>query len=337
VTHYADFGPIIGKVAVVEDAPDTLISIAVLTSRGFKVSFEAGGKGVGIYYHNSLVYNGVIDPSSNFFVIDVGELLHLDLPTPPTNDAHANSSDYSAYGNKRATISVQTRDDILWLHKRLGHPSRATMHKALQHHCWTGAPPNITPTEIDTVLNKLQCTACELAKRNRLNRALGSGVHQIYPGASISVDYQGLISPTSLRGYTGFYLFKDLCTGYRHSIMTDTKSEESLRICLTHVINFYELHGHVVRKFRFDAGSTESSYGIEEYLNSAPRYIEAENANPAKQNQNPVEREAQTLIKGVSALLVDQFALSAKWWCYAVESWVLTANTHPMSGISSPL
>jgi hypothetical protein len=83
---------------------------------------------------------------------------------------------------------VQTRDDILWLHKRLGHPSRATMHKALQHHCWTGAPPNITPTEIDTVLNKLQCTACELAKRNRLNRALGSGVHQIYPGASISVD-----------------------------------------------------------------------------------------------------------------------------------------------------
>jgi hypothetical protein len=34
---------------------------------------------------------------------------------------------------------------------------------------------------------------------------------------------------------------------------------------------------------------------------------------------------------------VDQFALSAKWWCYAVESWVLTANTHPMSGISSPL
>ena len=88
-------------------------------------------------------------------------------------------------------------------------------------------------------------------------------------------------------------------------------------------------HGHVVRKFRFDAGSTESSYSLHDYLNSAPRFNTAENANPAKQNQNPVEREVRTLIKGVSALMVDQFALSAKWWCYAVESWVLTANTHP--------
>lgn len=35
--------------------------------------------------------------------------------------------------------------------------------------------------------------------------------------------------------------------------------------------------------------------------------------------------------------MVDQFALNAKWWCYAVESWVPTANSHPMSGITSPL
>ena len=75
VTQYADFGPIIGKVAVVDDAPDTLISIAVITSRGFKVSFEAGGKGVGIYYNDVLVYTGAIDQESKFFVIDVGELL----------------------------------------------------------------------------------------------------------------------------------------------------------------------------------------------------------------------------------------------------------------------
>ena len=35
--------------------------------------------------------------------------------------------------------------------------------------------------------------------------------------------------------------------------------------------------------------------------------------------------------------MMDQFALNAKWWCYAVESWVPTANSHPMSGITSPL
>ena len=334
VTQYADFGPIIGKVAVVDDAPDTLISIAVITSRGFKVSFEAGGKGVGIYYNDVLVYTGAIDQESKFFVIDVGELLELRLPHAATDAAAP--TDSNVYGNKRPDISTKTRDDVLWLHKRLGHPSRATMHKAIQHNAWLGAPSDLAPSQIDAVLDKLQCTACELAKRNKLNRSLGSGIHQIFPGATISVDYQGLMT-TSVRGYTGFFLCKDLCSGYRHAIMTDSKSEDALRICLDHVINFYESHGHVVRKFRFDAGSTESSYSLHDYLNSAPRFITAENANPAKQNQNPVEREVQTLIKGVSALMVDQFALSAKWWCYAVESWVLTANTHPMSQDTSPI
>ena len=50
-----------------------------------------------------------------------------------------------------------------------------------------------------------------------------------------------------------------------------------------------------------------------------------------KQNQNPVEREAQTLIKGVACLMADQLSLGATWWCYAVESWIDTANCRPHS------
>ena len=42
-----------------------------------------------------------------------------------------------------------------------------------------------------------------------------------------------------------------------------------------------------------------------------------------------MEREAQTLIKGVGALLSDQTSLSKAWWCYAVESWIDTANCRP--------
>ena len=52
-------------------------------------------------------------------------------------------------------------------------------------------------------------------------------------------------------------------------------------------------------------------------------------AAPGHQHQNPVEREVQTLIKGVSCLLCDQQSLGASWWDYAVESWIRTANCKP--------
>ena len=39
-THFADFGPIIDKVAVVDSAPDTLMSVAVLCLKGREVSFK---------------------------------------------------------------------------------------------------------------------------------------------------------------------------------------------------------------------------------------------------------------------------------------------------------
>jgi hypothetical protein len=55
-------------------------------------------------------------------------------------------------------------------------------------------------------------------------------------------------------------------------------------------------------------------------------------AAPDEQQQNPVEREMQTLKKGVSALLIDQTALGPFWWCYAVESWVSTSNATPRGG-----
>jgi hypothetical protein len=52
-------------------------------------------------------------------------------------------------------------------------------------------------------------------------------------------------------------------------------------------------------------------------------------AAPGHQHQNPVEREVQTLIKGVSCLLHDQQSLGPTWWDYAVDSWVATANCRP--------
>ena len=59
-THYADFGQIIGKVAILESAPDTLISVPVLCRKGFEVSFKIPG-GVGIYLQGKLVHQDIIE------------------------------------------------------------------------------------------------------------------------------------------------------------------------------------------------------------------------------------------------------------------------------------
>jgi len=79
-SHYADFGPILGRVAIVDEAPDTLLSIAVLTGRGFEVRFLPDNQGVHIYSKGTLLFQGPQHPHSRLFHIDIQSLIH----PPPT-------------------------------------------------------------------------------------------------------------------------------------------------------------------------------------------------------------------------------------------------------------
>ena len=53
-----------------------------------------------------------------------------------------------------------------------------------------------------------------------------------------------------------------------------------------------------------DVGSTENANDVTVFMED--HHITPEPAAVGEQNQNPVEREVQTLKKGVSALLIDQ-------------------------------
>jgi len=204
------------------------------------------------------------------------------------------------------------------------------MYQAIMNGTWTGLPTNITPAQVNKTLKNIHCLSCELSKRNRDATREGDGFHAPTPGEEISVDYQGKINPPSVRGYTGFYLFKDSFTGHRHTIMVKNKAAASYLDALQRVIVFYNSYGHTVSKIRCDAGTTEADAEVIEYL-AIHHKIVVDPAGVGKQSQNPVEREAQTLIKGVGALLSDQTSLSRSWWCYAVESWTDTANCRPNS------
>jgi len=353
-THFADFGPIIGKVAIIASAPDTLISVSVLCRKGLEVVFKIPG-GPGIYLQGVLLYQGTVDPSNDMFYVNIKDLLSLSitfqnpdrftacdsvhtpgLPTPLAEEACSYSVKKAP--RQRSGITADKIRQVLWLHKRLGHPSRDVMAKAINDETWLGVPSDITAADVNATFAKTSCTACQLAKSNRQPRGEGAGTHPEFPGQVIAVDYQGTITPTSVRGFNGFYIFKCLYSAYRHVIMTTDKTAETFNEAVAHVVDFYNIHGHVVKKFRFDAGSTENSQTSAGFF--AQHRIEVDPAAPESQFQNPVEREVQTANKGIAALLIDQSALGSRFWCYAAESWVQTANAtygaHSSSG-ASPL
>ena len=192
------------------------------------------------------------------------------------------------------------------------------MTTAIKDGTWTEVPHDITPQDVNDTFSKTSCTACQLSKSNRLDREEDSGIHPQFPGQVISVDYQSKITPTSVRGFDGFYIFKCLMSGYRHVVMVKTKTAAAFNEALAHVVDFYNLHGHVVKKIRFDAGSTENAEETVTFLQA--NRIQVDPCAVKAQYQNPVEREVQTLSKGIAALLIDQSALGSSFWCYAAES-----------------
>ena len=217
----------------------------------------------------------------------------------------------AAFFNTAKSIPSNIVNEILWLHKRMGHPSRGVMSKAIRERSWIGIPSHITALISDHAMKRNPCTACDISKRNKLPIPCGSGVHPVEPGLVLSIDWQGAVNPSSVRGYVGFYLIKDLHSAYLHAIPTRDKTAATYRATLALAIDFYQTHGHRVLKIRSDAGSAENALESAEFLSQFN--IITDTAAPDEQQQNPVEREMQTLKKGVSALLIDQTALGPSW------------------------
>ena len=125
-------------------------------------------------------------------------------------------------------ISRDKLEEVIWFHKCLGHPGSEPLAQAIDNKIWHNIPNTITGSDVRKVFSKYQCTACELAKRNKPTQGEGSGVHTLYPGDELSIDYQGTINPPSSQGYTGFFLVEDIATGYLHKKFTKSKDANTL-------------------------------------------------------------------------------------------------------------
>ena len=214
VNNIADLGPIIGHAVVLPSATQTLIGLGPLMELGYEVHFSLSG--VGLFLNNKLIYKGIYDRDRRLFQINLKDLIiptipsyqpslsddngvysniPLTVPDTVTNFSVPHETDVTKKHHKRSsgrqtdTIDPTMVKEALWLHKRLGHPSRQVMMKAISHKSWTGIPQGLTPAIIDSVFHHLDCTACALGKRNRLPREKGTGIHPLDVGHTLSFDY----------------------------------------------------------------------------------------------------------------------------------------------------
>ena len=122
-----------------DNAPDTLISIANLSERGVETRFNQD-LGVGLFYNEQLLYRGRQNPRTKLYELDLFDLTGLTLPKPPDQhpDAHNSDLDHSnpelSSGNfpsdhyhtaraaKQPPLDPTLIREVLWLHKRMGHP-----------------------------------------------------------------------------------------------------------------------------------------------------------------------------------------------------------------------
>ena len=86
-------------------------------------------------------------------------------------------------------VSQLDKDQIIYFHKRMGHPLFRRLMEAIKHGSWSNCP--FSRSQIRDVLAEYNCTICQLTRRNRITRPISTGVKSSRPGLHISMDRLG--------------------------------------------------------------------------------------------------------------------------------------------------
>jgi hypothetical protein len=232
------------------------------------------------------------------------------------------------------------------LHLRSGHAHVRSIIKAVSgaNPAWTNT--GLTLEQIRRAGRKFKCPYCILVKGNHIKKPINldpsdfdtaSGdltSRNAEPGEIISADPVGPINPITREGFKWFFLFKDVCTGFDHVVMTEDKSAESFLKAVDYVVKWYRKFGKVVKKIRTDYESFASSKLIYEYYDRPDINIIPQMSIPYEHWQNAVERDVQTVVKGASVLLHSQPWLRADCWDLALHHFINVRNHTPNSRAS---
>ena len=262
-------------------------------------------------------------PRWKVWLNDIHRLSLKNYPTDIIND------DTHAFKCSTTTLTLSERENVIELHERLAHASVEAMCNAVSGSkpTWKQNPKNfITASVIRKVFKTYQCVDCTLVKRNIASPSSHEKEKPFYaPGETVSVDPVGPINPPTKEGFKWFILFKCVSTGYLHAFAVKTK--DCLLRCLAEVIDWYRARGYSPRILRSDNDTVILSQETQNYL--AKMQMIHQLSAPYRHFQNAVEREVQTVTKGVSLLLHSQPWLPSRLWHLALFHYVSCRNNTP--------
>ena len=331
-THYILLGPLLGRVALVEGAPSTIITRQSLQEGGLSVLFRADGVTVIFDQQGEVVFEAHLGKNGDFLMLPLEEFLPLQLTEALA--AYQQTGRQAEVNGRRRSPPVTAAEvtAVMELHERMYHPSSAVMARALRAGAWPGV--NLDPTLVERVFRHQDCLFCALGKMKRLPRCEGSTLGAQF-GDEVSMDYLP-VTTVAKGGFKGAYVAVERTVGYawvyltaRHNGIQMLKAVEAVRLCLSS-------HGWRLKMLRTDAGTVEAGQELAAQL--AERQVTINAAAPEAQYQNFVERFIQTAARGLATTLLAQRFLDNTFWGMALLAWVRAWNCRPnqASGTYSP-
>eukprot|EP01036_Dinobryon_divergens_P061894 gene61894-biopygen32041 len=137
-------------------------------------------------------------------------------------------------------------------------------------------------------------------------------------GECISYDNVGPINPpTSIEGYKQFLAFRDTRSKYLFNFPVKHCDEDTFLYFLDRVLRFFTSRGFTPRILRSDYFSTFRSHKCLTFYED--HQCRHETSAPYQQWQNAVERDIQTILGNVSAIIHGQDFLRADIWGHALS------------------
>ncbi len=152
------------------------------------------------------------------------------------------------------------------------------------------------------------------------------------PGELLSCDNVGPVNPKSFEGYIQSFIWRDTSTIKRIFSQTDKEASEDVYLEGLEIIRlYYKRHGIKIKVIRSDDFTTFKSRKVGAYY---AKYgsIERQSSTPYQHWQNSVERDIQTMIHNISAVVYGSILLMrADSWNRALKHWIKVHNDLPRS------
>ena len=314
---------------VVEDdgLTDDLVSANPLVDKGYTITLDKDG---GFIYNPSNNVSAEITRDGPSWKVWLTDIESLGIDGVDTNLSSCSDENVLFSFRAKATLlTSKEKDWIIDLHESMGHPDSETMCNAIsgKRPTWKLSKHRaVTAAQIRKVFKDYVCLHCVLAKRNLSPPSKPSGDRdKLAPGHTISTDLVGEITPPTHQGHRWFIVFKCVSTGYVH--VRTVKQKNEFFFSLKEVVGWYKARGFEPKILRTDDDVVEINAQVDAFLVEAR--MTRQTSAPYRQFQNAVEREVQTLVKGVTTLLHSQPWLRADQWDLALFHYVACRNNTP--------